>query len=116
MKMADRVVSWLIVVMGVVHISLTPHRYAADALWFFNGGLTIILIGALNLLRARYSYAAPGMRLFCVIADLVFAAFAFIVGRATGTVVGPPGIVMVLCVAAAILSVRPGSDARIVKS
>ncbi len=42
-----------------------------DAVWFASGGLLIITIGALNLLRVAYSHVAKSIRVVSVVANIV---------------------------------------------
>jgi choline-glycine betaine transporter len=42
-----------------------------NAIWFASGGLLIITIGALNLLRVAYSSVAKGVNVVSVIANIV---------------------------------------------
>ena len=57
---------------------------SSAALWFFSGGMAILLTGALNVLNRSYGRVAPGLRLVCIGANVVllsFAAVAGVVGR-----------------------------------
>ena len=112
MKVADLVVSWLIIFMGVLHASDAPHKFSTDSLWFLSGSLSLFLAASINLLRSRYAAVAPWLRFFCVMMNLVLAGFAFALGKAEGHITGPAGIVMVLFLLAAVLSLRRGAVKR----
>ena len=45
-----------------------------NAVWFASGGLLIIAIGTLNLLRVKYASVANGVYLVSVLANLVLLA------------------------------------------
>jgi hypothetical protein len=109
MKVADLVVSWLIIFMGVLHASYAPHALTADTLWFLSGSVSLFLAGAINLLRSRYGHSAGRLRFFCVLMNIALAGFALVLGKAEGHLLGPPGIVAGLFVLAAGLSVRRGA-------
>ena len=109
MKVADLVVAWLIIFMGVLHASYAPHTFTADTLWFLSGSISLFLAGSFNLLRSRYGHSAGWLRFFCVLMNLALAVFALALGKAEGHLMGPPGIVVVLFLLAAILSVRRGA-------
>jgi hypothetical protein len=108
MKVADLVVSWLIVFMGVLHATDAPRKFNTDSLWFLSGSLSLFLAASINLLRSRYAAVAPWLRFFCVVMNLVLAGFAFALGKAEGHITSPAGIVMLLFLAAAVLSLRRG--------
>jgi hypothetical protein len=74
MKTLDVVVGWLLIAFGAVHLSLTRKfdpNLGITALWFASGGLLIITIGALNLLRVAYTHVAKGIYIVSVIANVV---------------------------------------------
>jgi hypothetical protein len=74
LRTLDIVVGWLLIVFGAVHISLTRRVHPdidSNAIWFASGGLLIIAIGALNLLRVAYSSVAKGTYVVSVIANIV---------------------------------------------
>ena len=76
-----------IVALGVVHMLTTFLAFDelnSSALWFFSGGIAMVLTGALNVLNRSYGRVAPGLRLVCIGANVVllsFAAIAGVVGR-----------------------------------
>jgi hypothetical protein len=85
MHRAYLIVSVGIIALGLVHIAATPRFFPAltsTAVWFASGGLAIILTGALNLLRRRYGEIAPGLRVVCVVSNVVMTTFALIAGYA----------------------------------
>ena len=57
MKTADKIASWLLVVMGLIHIGVTPitHRhFDLEAIWFLGTGMAMLYVAALNFLRIYY--------------------------------------------------------------
>jgi len=70
----DILVGWLLIAFGAVHTSLTRRIHpdiGIDAVWFASGGLLMVAIGALNLLRVAYSSVARGVHLVSVGANIV---------------------------------------------
>jgi hypothetical protein len=61
MKILDRVVAVLILLLGIVHVSLAPvlgMRLDIPGMWFLSGGLMLIYLALLNLVRADSPTAA----------------------------------------------------------
>ena len=74
MRTVDIVIAWLLIAFGALHTSLTRRVHPEldiNAIWFASGGLLIIAIGALNLLRVAYSSVAKGVYVVSVIANIV---------------------------------------------
>ena len=74
MRTLDILLGWLLIAFGAVHVALTRTVHPnidINAVWFLSGGLLIIAIGALNLLRVAYSTVARGVRIVSVIANVV---------------------------------------------
>ena len=74
MRKIDIVVGWLLIAFGALHLSLTlkfDPTLGMNAIWFASGGLLIIAIGALNLLRVAYANVAKGIYIVSVIANVV---------------------------------------------
>jgi hypothetical protein len=72
-----------IVALGLLHMAATTQLFTAltqSALWFFSGGLAMVLTGALNLLNRSYGGAAPGLHWVCVTANAVITVFALTAG------------------------------------
>ena len=77
MRKIDVVVGWLLIAFGAVHLILTPKfdpSLGISAIWFASGGLLIITIGVLNLLRVAYTNVARGVYIVSVIANVVLVA------------------------------------------
>ena len=77
MRRIDIIVGWLLIVFGAVHLSLTRRVHPdidINAIWFVSGGLLIIVIGVLNLLRVAYGSVAKGVYVVSVIANIVLLA------------------------------------------
>jgi len=74
LRRIDIVIGWLLIAFGAVHLSLTRRVHPdidINAIWFVSGGLLIIVIGALNLLRVAYSSVAKGVHVVSLIANIV---------------------------------------------
>jgi hypothetical protein len=83
MKQLYAVLSWGIVVLGSVHMLATFrvfHALTGSAIWFFSGGITLALTGALNLLHRRYGHLAPGLRRVCIGTNLIMTIFGVVSG------------------------------------
>ncbi len=77
LRTLDVVVGWLLIAFGAVHLSLTRRVHPdidINAIWFVSGGLLIVAIGAINLLRVAYSSVAKGVHVVSVIANIVLLA------------------------------------------
>lgn len=75
--------SWAFVALGGLHMVATARFYDSltqQALWFFAGGLLMVLVAALNLLNRAYGRAAVGLRVVCIGANVVIVAFAIATG------------------------------------
>lgn len=108
----DRLVAWLIVGMGALHLGVTPLRYPrinASAMWFASAGLALIFLGAFNLLRNRYAIVAPGLRGVCVAANLSFGLFcvAMLVVTGASTLRPHEFFLLALVFAATLFSLAP---------
>ncbi len=73
MRILDMVTGWLLVAFGVLHLCLTrvyDPTLSLNALWFASGGLFMISVGALNLLRVAYAPVAKGVRIVSALANV----------------------------------------------
>ena len=107
MKLAYAVLAWGIIALGIVHMAATFlyfDQLTASALWFFSGGIAIVLTGALNLLHRGYGRIAPGLRAVCLMTNVLMTTFAAAVGIATRAGVGSFVVVLGLVGGATILS------------
>ncbi len=53
MRLLQKITAYLLVVMGIVHIALTPiffRQFGLDVLWFAGTGLALIFLGNINLM------------------------------------------------------------------
>ncbi len=74
MKLLDKIVAWLLLLMGTIHAGVTFRVYKTfdlNAAWFFSTAIAIWLTAALNLLRISYGGSAPGLRWVALIANLL---------------------------------------------
>jgi hypothetical protein len=113
MRRAYFVLSLGIIALGAVHIIATPRYFdhlTSAALWFASGGLSMILTGALNLLRRAYGADAPGLRLVCVGANVVMTAFAFLAGYTGRASVAEFVVVLGLIGGATLFSLLPAAQ------
>ena len=113
MRRAYFVLSLGIIALGAVHIAATPRYFAhltSAAVWFASGGLSMILTGALNLLRRAYGADAPGLRLVCVGANIVMTAFALLAGHAGRASVAEFVVILGLIGGATVFSLLPAAQ------
>ncbi len=85
LEAVDKTLGVVLIFMGLLQWLATPYfflRIEEPAAWFFAGGMLLMLIGALNLLRIKYGAVAPGVKRVSVAANLVLSAFwlAMLVG------------------------------------
>lgn len=74
MKTLDIILAWVLIAFGALHLALTRTVHPTldiDTVWFMSGGLLIIAIGVLNLLRVAYGSVAKGVLVASVIANIV---------------------------------------------
>jgi peptidoglycan/LPS O-acetylase OafA/YrhL len=99
-------VSAVILVLGVVHMA-TTFRLSSSAVfkvWFFGAGMAIALAGALNLLNRRYGLAAFGLRVVCIMTNVLMICLAGVAGRVTGASVSEQVVMLTVLTSALILS------------
>jgi hypothetical protein len=107
MRFLYAIVSWGIVALGAVHMLATLFIFNAltsAALWFFSGGIAMVLTGALNLLHRAYGRNAPGLRRVCVGTNLVMLAFGIVSGAVSHANIAQFTLVLGLLVGATVLS------------
>ena len=98
MKVTDQVVGWLLIALGTVHCAFTPHPLTMAALWFLGGGLFLILVGAVNVMRALYGHGAAGLRWLSVVANFGALAFCGLIAYVSGRFAGPVAVSIILLV------------------
>jgi hypothetical protein len=108
MKWIDRIVAVLLIALGIIVFrpNSVVFMMEAEPVWFFNGGLILVLLGGVNLVRTWYQSTARGLRWFCFAANLVFAAYWIAFAQFSKTVNWPSGEAAALLVLSALLSLR----------
>ena len=97
MTIAYAILSWGIVALGAIHMLATFrifHTFNNSALWFFSGGITLVLTGTLNLLHRSYGQIAPGLRRVCIVTNILMTVFGVLSGIVTHA--GIAGFILVL--------------------
>jgi hypothetical protein len=100
MRIVDQVAAWCVVVLGLGH-SIWTARFPEmnlNALWFLSGGLFLMVVGALNLLRVRY-VSASGVRWVCVASNVAALAFVLAIAHLISLRANPQAIVALVAVA-----------------
>jgi len=80
MKTLYKVSTFLILALGIIHVSMTPiffKRFAQDALWFAGGGLMIIFISFFNFILMKDAGGERFVRILCHGANVIGLMFAF---------------------------------------
>jgi O-antigen/teichoic acid export membrane protein len=78
MRSLDTILAWVLIVLGVMQWVATPVLFETaeePAFWFFGGGITLVIVGILNVLRIRYGSLAPGVKVASVGSNLALAGF-----------------------------------------
>ncbi|MEJ7698588.1 MAG: hypothetical protein WKF71_02920 [Pyrinomonadaceae bacterium] len=93
MKFSYKIVAFLAIALGVVHIAFTAclSEFDIDALWFAGSGLTIVFAGFLNLVLIRTFPKDHLVRGLCITANLI-TTILFVV--AVLTVLQEPQVVV----------------------
>jgi sulfite exporter TauE/SafE len=102
MKAADRLVAVLILLLGAVHAAVGPvlrGRPDIAGMWFLSGGLMMIFLGLLNLVRSGSPTAAA--RWAALGANLLTLAFVVELARLASLRQNPQVTVIILLIAAA---------------
>jgi hypothetical protein len=97
MKYLYAILSWGIVALGVLHMIATfrvSHTLNSAALWFFSGGMVLVLTGILNLLNRAYGRIAPALRRVCIGTNIFMTIFGVLSGVVTHA--GIAGFTLVL--------------------
>lgn len=105
-KILYTLVSVAILVLGVLHMA-TTFRLSSSAgfkVWFFGAGIAMALSGALNLLNRRYGLAAFGLRVVCIVTNVLMVCFAGVAGRVTGATAWEQVVMLTALSSALILS------------
>ncbi len=74
MKLAHKIGAYLVMVLGLAHLSFTPVNYRAltlNALWFASAGLAILFGGFLNLALNRSTGDDRVVRGLCILTNAV---------------------------------------------
>jgi hypothetical protein len=112
MSRAYQLFGWAVVVLGGLHMFAALQHFEAvtgEALWFFSGGMLLVLAGTLNLLNRVYSRIAPGLRRVCIGTNIAMTLFGAIAGRVTGATAGEFLVVLVLLAGITTLSLSSRS-------
>ena len=104
MRAVDRLVAVLILLLGIVHASLAPVFHGGTGIagmWFLSGGLMLIFLGLLNLVRT----GAPGAaaRWAALGANILTLAFVLGLVPLVSLRQNPQVTLLILAIAAATL-------------
>lgn len=79
MRLLYKISTFLILALGLLHVSLTPvlfKRFAQDTMWFASGGVMLIFISFMNFVLMRDAGKDRVVRLLCYITNLIGLGFA----------------------------------------
>ena len=82
MRTMDKVVGWLLIAFAAAHLSFTMKadpQLGMNGIWFAGGGLFILTVGVLNLLRVAYGGVARGVHAVSVAANFVVLALLLLI-------------------------------------
>ena len=109
MRIVDIVAAWLVLILAVIHCALAPKVYpqfGMVVIWFLGAGLFMMLVAAINLLRIGYAGVAPGIRVVCIVTNLVLLAFVVALASIVALKQNPQVIIsLVLAVLLTIFSI-----------
>jgi hypothetical protein len=103
MKTVDRLAAVLILLLGTIHAGLAPvfrGRYDGAGMWFLSGGLMLIFLGLLNLVRTGSPGAAARR---AALANILALAFVFGLVPLVSLRQNPQVTLSILAIAAATL-------------
>ena len=112
MKYVYAILSWGIVALGTVHMLATFrifHTLSNAAIWFFSGGIALVLTGSINLLHRNYGRIAPGLRAVCIGTNILMTIFGVVSGIVTHAGIAGFTLVLGLLGGATILSLSRGA-------
>lgn len=75
-RMVYKIITGLIIALGLLHTAFTWHNYDEinlDAVWFFGTGVAIILAGFLNVVLIRVGSKDKLILVLCLITNIFFA-------------------------------------------
>jgi len=78
MKILYKISTFLILALGLLHISMTPvlfHSFSSAALWFVSGGVVIVFLSFFNFLLMSEAGKQRLVIIFTHIANLIGLAF-----------------------------------------
>jgi asparagine N-glycosylation enzyme membrane subunit Stt3 len=80
MKKLYKILSYLLILLGVIHIAFTPvfvSTFSPAAVWFVAGGLALVFLGLLNLIAIQ---AAKRLTFStCLIANLIGIVYGILI-------------------------------------
>lgn len=79
MKLLYKISTFLILALGILHVSMTPvlfKRFAQDAMWFASGGLMMILISFINFTLMKDVGKERVVQVLCHITNVIGLTFA----------------------------------------
>ena len=101
------VLSWVLIALGTAHMASASRIYSAltmPALWFFGGGLLIVVGAMLNLLNRMYGNLASGLQLATVATNVAVGSLAAVGGLLSSSSIAQFAVVVGLYVVVTALS------------
>jgi hypothetical protein len=86
----------------------TTFRLSSSAVfkvWFFGAGMAMALAGVLNLLNRKYGLAAFGLRVVCIVTNVLMIFLAGVAGRVTSASAAEQVVMLTVLTSALMLSV-----------
>ncbi len=111
LKLLSKIAAYLIIVIGIVHLSFTPFAYSRitdNTVWFVGAGLAAIFNGFLNLIWLRNIGRDRVAYWLCLVANLLLALFFVLAAVVIPS--PPPFLGVVLLVFETISVIRLGKS------
>ncbi len=104
MRLLDRILGGLLVLLGCVHnFVAAPRTYSSlstQALWFITAGLALWYAGFINLIRAHPLRPGRLLAALCLLTNLTLLAFVVMFAAVRGNWTAPEALLLIGCVAA----------------
>lgn len=109
LKRLSRIAAYMMIALGVVHLSFTPFAYRQftdNTVWFMGAGLAPVFAGFMNIILVRNAGIDRAIYAFCLIANIVLLSFFVL---AAFVIPSPPpfiGILLTLITSIAMIALE----------
>lgn len=117
MRILDKTLAWLLLLMGVVHAGAAFLNFPGltlSAIWFFSFAIATWLTAALNLLRIAHGHTVPALRYVALLGAVLLLLLDIAIATRVPLRGNPQVIVMfVLLAGEAVFSLLPAYAAKV---